>query len=419
MFEAWAYYESKRREQSVEVSKTRGKLLAQVSSDTTPKEFALLLKEFAASLKEGHSQVYLGALPDPFPYSWPIGFLPVRDGPMVASLNWLKNNPGIELGDVLVKVDDRPVEVFLDSRMALTSASTEHARRVMAVDQIHWSANPSVRLEFEKRDGTRIEGLFQCLPHRVKYRIRETKRFCTQRTLPDGFVEIEIPSFTWNSEVFNAATDDRERDAALDAAKAQVDQAFAAARSAPGLILDLRDNDGGFELLSTYVAEHLVSGDFNYYHTERHDSALLRFSSGYQNMNNNAFGTRIPQYPRRWQGFRHFEGQPFSGPLVVLINERCFSTTDNLCAFLRDVRPQTKFVGRTTNGGTGEPTIVDTLANCRAQIQFCVSRVYSPNGRMIEGTGTHPDLQVERDRNSMLERRDLALELALNLLRGE
>ncbi len=51
--EAWAYLESKRRDQSVDVTRTRDRLLARLSSKTTKQDFALLLREFAASLKEG------------------------------------------------------------------------------------------------------------------------------------------------------------------------------------------------------------------------------------------------------------------------------------------------------------------------------------------------------------------------------
>ncbi len=69
-----------------------------------------------------------------------------------------------------------------------------------------------------------------------------------------------------------------------------------------------------------------------------------------------------------------------------------------------------------TNGGTGEPAHVDTLTNSGAQIQFCVSRVYSPGGRMIEGSGTLPDVRVERDRESTIQRQDLAMEAAIRIL---
>ncbi len=415
---AWAYTASKRSNQGVDVSRSRDNLLTQIGEGTTPKQFAMILRRFAASLQDGHSEVYLGTLDEPLPYSWPIGFTLVREGVIVSNLNWLAGNPGLRLGDRLVAVDGIPMDEFLKIRLEMTSASTVDAQKVIAVDRIHWSESPSVQLTFIQQDNSQIEETFQCLLHRVDYRPAQQSEFCTWRDLPDQISYIQIPSFAWNNETFAAAKADRDRDAAISVAKAEIDMAFSKAENSTGIILDLRDNGGGFELLSSYVAEHVVSGNFTYFELERQDSTLLRSQVGYRDMGSDAFNVRRPEQPRNRQGIRHFDGQHFTGPLVVLINERCFSTTDNLCAFLQDVRLQTKFVGQPTNGGTGEPAIVDTLTNSGAKIQFCVSRVYSPNGRMIEGAGTKPDVAVEPDRDSKLQRRDLAIEAAVNLLRN-
>ncbi|MEZ6147720.1 MAG: S41 family peptidase [Planctomycetaceae bacterium] len=80
----------------------------------------------------------------------------------------------------------------------------------------------------------------------------------------------------------------------LVGAKSQIDESFAAAADASGIILDLRNNGGGLDLLSIYVAQHLVPGDFIYYETERRDSPLLRSLPRYHDMDARAFGTRLP-----------------------------------------------------------------------------------------------------------------------------
>lgn len=415
---AWAYTASKSLNQGVNVSRSRDKLLMQITEETTPMQFAMILRKFAASLKDGHSEVYTGTLDEPLPYSWPIGFTLVREGVMVANLNWLNDNPGIRLGDRLIKVDGIPIDEFLDTRLEMTSASTDDAQKVIAVDRIHWSASPSVQLTFIQQDKSEVEATFQCYTERIDFSPTKQSKFCTWKALPNQITYIRIPSFAWNNEAFATAETDQDRDAVISVAKTEIDSAFSEAENSTGIILDVRDNAGGFELLSSYVAEHLVPGNFTYFELERQDSTLLRSQERYRDLGNDAFNVRRPEQPRNRQGIRHFEGQQFTGPLVVLINERCFSTTDNLCACLQDIRLQTKFVGRPTNGGTGEPAIVDNLANSGAKIQLCVSRVYSPNGRMIEGTGTKPDLTVEPDRDSQLQRRDLAIEAALELLRS-
>lgn len=414
--EGWAYLESKRTYQGVDVTAIRDRLLARVTEETTPEQFAVLLQEFAAALKEGHSQAYTSQLRAPFSNTWPVGFVLVKDGIVVGNLNWLRDNPGIELGDRLIRVDGQPIEDFIRQRMELTSASTDLARRVLSVDQMHWTDAAKVRLSFERIDGKFLDAEFVCLPQRVDYRYRERKEFCSYTQVDENIGMIRIPQFTWNETQFQAASNDRERDTALTESKQQIDRAFEEARDTKGLILDLRGNSGGFELLSSYVAEHLVEGDFLYYTSTRHNTDFVRSMEAYRGMDASVFGEPIPQHPRLWNGFRHFEGSPFNGRLVVLIDARCFSTTDNLCAFLQDTRSETRFVGAPTGGGTGEPMTITTLGNCGVAVQFCVSRIHSPRGRLIEGTGTSPDVLVNPAFEDLIQRRDAAFEAAKSQL---
>lgn len=416
VLEAWAYVDSKKNEQSVDLTAARDRLLARVEDSATPEHFALLLQEFAASLQDGHSSASTSSLGEPFPNSWPIGVLLVKEGIIVANLNWLTKNPGIQLGDRLIRVNEQPVESYLQSRMAVTTASTELARKVLAVDSLHRTSEKQVRLTLEHLDGSQYEADLPCLPHHIDYRQQTRSRFCTHKQLDDQIGVIRIPQFTWNEKAFLESKDDL--DAPLREAKDQIDEAFAAVQKCSAIILDLRNNAGGYELLSTYVAEHLVPGDFTYDSTERRDSKLIRSLEQFQKLEDSYFGRPIPQHPRAWKGFRHFDGTPFEGELIVLINPRCFSTTDNLCAFLKDVRPRTRFVGRPTQGGTGEPTTVFTLRHSGVPVQFCISRIYSPEGRLIEGTGTQPDIEVQPAREDLLANRDPDMEVAVKLLKN-
>lgn len=417
VMEAWAYVESKSANQGVDLLASRDALLARIHHNTTQEQFAVILQEYAASLMDGHSLAMTEPLGNPFPKSWPIGFGLVKEGVIVANLNWLTDNPGVELGDRLLKVDGSPIEQYLEQRMAVTSASTELAKRLLAVDTLHQTAASSVTLTLEKDDGRELVSELKCLVGQVDYRHQERAEYCTWRTLGDGVALIRIPMFTWNETEFLSSRSDRERDNALKVAKNRIDEAFATLDENASLILDLRGNSGGFEILSSYVAEHLVAGNFIFYDSERRGSGLLRSHPAYAIMKERYFDQRLANRPRDWQGLRHFDGPPFTGNAVVLINSRCFSTTDNLCAFLRDVRPNTRFVGMPTHGGTGEPVTVLTLGNCGVPIQFCVSRIFSPNGNLIEGVGTHPDVLVEPTRADVLAHRDVAMDVAIKTLK--
>ncbi len=414
--QGWAYLKSKQSTDSVNLSAIRDKLVSRVSEETTREQFADLLREFAASLHDGHSVVNTTHLKDPAANTWPIGFLDVAEGIVVGNLNWLKDNPGIELGDRLMQVNHSPVEVVLEHEMSFTSASTDASRRLLALDGLHRTGDTSVRFLIERSRGDTLEVELPCLRGQVDFRYRERKSFCAKEFVAGKYPLIRIPQFTWNAPAFLEARTDRDRDTALAEAKQHIDAAFFELQNDDGLILDLRGNSGGFELLSSYVAEHLVEGDFVYYTITRNDSPYTRLLAAFEGMDSGVFGNPLPQYPCRWQGIRHLVGPRFLGRMVVLVDSRCFSTTDNLCAFLRDNRPHTRFLGQPTGAGTGEPVTVGVLKHSGAAIQFCVSEIHSPAGRRIEGVGTLPDRLVERTRNDVINRKDPFIEAAVNEL---
>lgn len=413
----WAYLESNQALRGIDVSDVRDSLLSRVDAGTDAEQFARLLQEYAAALQDGHAQVDVSAMVKSLTRTWPIGFGVVQEGIVVVNLNWLKDNPGIQLGDQLLAVNGEQIETRVVQAMQVTSASTEHSRRVLAVDSLHRTADETVRFSLKRSDGSLFEVTLPCLAHHVDYRFRARKNFCEHTELDSDIHLIRIPQFTWNEEEFSQATTDREREVALTEAKSQIDSAFSAAENAAGIILDLRGNAGGYELLSSFVAEHLVPDDFLYYSITRRDSEFVRSLKVYAGLDAGSFGSPLPTRPRQWAGFRHFNGAPFNGRLVVLINHRCFSTTDNLCAFLRDSRPNTRFVGQPTGAGTGEPMTVGTLNHSKVPVQFCVSVVHSPKGRLIEGIGTSPDVFVEPTRDDLVQGRDPALAAATEQLR--
>lgn len=411
--EGWAYRTTKRDLQNVDISAVRDRLVSRVSTHTSNEQFAELLHEFDAALEDGHARVDAVALEKPLRGAWPVGFGIVREVLIVMNLNWLPDNPGVRLGDRLVRVNGEPIDELVNRTCKMVSASTDGARRELAVDRLHRTNEPSVSFSLDRSDGSSLEVTLPCLTHPVDFRFRERKTFCEHRELESGIHLIRIPQFTWNEAEFSHASTDQERETALMTAKSQIDDAFVAAANAQGVVLDLRGNAGGYELLSSYVAEHLVAGDFLYYTLTRRDSELVRALKAYATLDGRHFGVPLLVHPRRWTGFRHSATTPYVGRLVVLINARCFSTTDNLCAFLKDSRPDVRFVGQPTGGGTGEPMTVGSLGHSKVPIQFCVSIVQSPEGRMIEGFGTTPDVAVESTRDDALHRRDAALAAAV------
>jgi C-terminal processing protease CtpA/Prc len=242
------------------------------------------------------------------------------------------------------------------------------------------------------------------------------ERFIEFRRLTDDVVYIRLASLRAEA----AAPDLKDQGpldpsghaiAALDAAKARISEAFSKAMGASCLVLDLRGNSGGTDLLGSHVAMHLVPGEFTYFKLQTRFSPQLRTVPGFED----SAATNGWSSPVEWGPPRPPTVTAFPGFIVVLQDERCFSTTDNLLACLRDFLPRdrARFVGRPSGGGTGAPRPVVTLPESGATLTLTVMKVYSPEGRLIEGRGTIPDRLVEWSWDDVVEGRDADLDAGL------
>ena len=172
---------------------------------------------------------------------------------------------------------------------------------------------------------------------------------------------------------------------------------FESIRSKASLLLDLRGNGGGTDLLGQALALHLMKPGFHY----------LRLGSKRGGRWKNT----------RWQDPEVGRGAPrFDGRVICLIDENCLSVTDNFASSLRDEHPNVLFVGQPTGGGSGAPRTF-TLPSTQARVTFCTMRVYAPNGTHVEGNGVQPDLLVRSSRAQMLADEDATLKAALATLK--
>jgi C-terminal processing protease CtpA/Prc len=166
------------------------------------------------------------------------------------------------------------------------------------------------------------------------------------------------------------------------------------------------------------VAQHLLKGSFIYC------SRQVRISAEALALPDWA---RLKQHypPGSWSetSFRQIQAdqhiRPYTGKVVVLIDEGCFSATDNLLACLADLHPNVVFVGRPSGGGTGAPYEIATLTHSKAVLTLCTMRIWSPHGRQIEGRGTQPSVAIRPSRADLLAGRDADLAAALEQAKNQ
>ena len=176
----------------------------------------------------------------------------------------------------------------------------------------------------------------------------------------------------------------------------EFDRALAELREAPGLVLDLRDNRGGYghdRIVGRFLQKpslcaigYVITGaGSNSANLRRYDSTLP------------------PTGP--WQ---------YQGPVALLVNDVTGSASDLLACWLRSAKRVTT-IGSTTHGILSG-TAVFAVLPCGLVARISNGYVCDASGEPIEGNGNIPDIKVEPTLESFLAGRDPALECAVSNL---
>ncbi len=177
-----------------------------------------------------------------------------------------------------------------------------------------------------------------------------------------------------------------------------------------GIVMDLRDNPGGFLGKSVEVAERFVP-----------EGSMVVFTRGRRRSETTYFRARGGAL---W----------LDKPLVVLINRGSASASEIVAGAMQDL-DRALIVGRTSFGKGSVQAIIPTRG--RAALRLTTAKYYTPLGRLIHEKGIRPDVEAgprALTRKEVTERRramkkslyakeageekaDAALELALAVLR--
>ncbi|HYU98942.1 MAG TPA: S41 family peptidase, partial [Pyrinomonadaceae bacterium] len=166
--------------------------------------------------------------------------------------------------------------------------------------------------------------------------------------------------------------------------------AFRAMKDAPGIILDLRGNQGG--LLG------MVGGLTGLLETEPTLMGTMQMRSG-----------RIPLF-----GFP--QSAPYTGPLVILVDGSTQSAGEMFASGLKETGRAT-LVGVKSAGNT-LPSEIKKLPT-GAIFQYGFANYETQSGFRLEGQGVSPNITVELSRKSLLRGGDPQLSVALGVVRDE
>ena len=163
-----------------------------------------------------------------------------------------------------------------------------------------------------------------------------------------------------------------------------------------GLIIDVRPNGGGSELLAQHVAGRFLEETETY--------AYRKVRNGPNHDNFSAFSSNDISPAGTWQ---------FTKPIALLIGQGCVSSNEAFVLMMM-TQDHVTSIGDTTRGASGNPGVF----NLEDGTEYHLSRwvAYKTDQTILEDVGIFPDIAIPASQ-SIVGDRDMVLERAIELLK--
>ncbi len=163
------------------------------------------------------------------------------------------------------------------------------------------------------------------------------------------------------------------------------------------LILDLRNNNGGDDIIAEEIAGRFADGEHFIYTVQE------RCGPGHADF------TEKKRYYTRIRGNEHF-----SKPLIVITDRNTISAAETLLLHLKSFS-QTTQIGDTTSGDFSDVGMRRFLPN-GWQYRYSIMMFLLPDGRSLDGIGHVPDIRIKNSAADIQSENDLVLEKAIDYL---
>jgi len=287
---------------------------------------------------------------------------------------WAGVRPGMEVTKIDgVAADERYKPVLAAER----EQSTTHAKERRAFRTL-LLGDPDTKsaFEFVRNDGTRFDAT-------LTRKVVRAAPNAVVRTLPSGYVYLRFSSFSLSL-------------------RGRVLEAIRANKSAPGLIIDLRNNGGGSAFMVEEIAEQLLREPTEVGKIVTRTGQPVRL-----------FGIPVEKLNRT------LEGSPdaYDKPVVVLVNAGSASASELLAGWFQDIG-RVKVIGQRScgclQGFLGYASVPGG-----AELAYSEIGMVSVKGHRIENEGVVPDVEIPLTLEDLRLNRDRSLEAAVETLRKE
>ena len=282
----------------------------------------------------------------------------------------LKEEVGLEIGDVITKINNRPVHELVKEKAAFYPASNEPTRlRNLSADLLR-SASKSIEIEYISANSipkTKTLQLYERDSIGVYswYRDSEEKSY---KMLEDNIGYVTLQTIQ-NKDV------------------SQIRKEF---KNTKGIIIDIRNYPSSFVPFS--LGSYFVSSS----------TPFVKFTNGNTNNPGEFTFTDTYEIPS--------EGKTYKGQLIVLVNELSQSQAEYTTMAFR-AGDNTKVLGSTTAGADGNVSEIMLPGGLRTLISGI--GVNYPNGEETQRVGIVPDIEVKPTIQGIREGKDELLERAI------
>ncbi len=385
-------------------------LAPEAKRSTTPEACSDVLERFMATLGDGHSSLrYFPGVERTTPkielrsqrerLSKVPGVRPTVHVYVFSRDTTDESLRAILPGSEILTVDGEPVDSLYRSMENRVSGSTIQWRDYMCDRRLlRGPPESTVELTLREPGGAGKTVVVQRPPYPSEEErehegeiYRDTVRIATWKRLEGGWGYLKYKTFSFGGIEETLELFDNAVDSLLDA---------------PGLIIDLRGNGGGIVGVMTGAAGRFVTERFpvEYFQIRRPGQEyVIEVWDPY---------TGSPSVRPSWMAKPR--GETYTGPLVILIDRRCFSACEGFTAGLQAIN-RALVVGSDASGG-GSGAVAGLKLPSGAIISFSYTVGWRPDGEQVECNGVYPDIRVREWPRDWIAGRDRVLERAIKAL---
>jgi C-terminal processing protease CtpA/Prc len=343
--------------------------LLSAATDSDELTFLRTMKRMLAQLKDGHGFVgHLSRVPS---HTLPVVFAWIENQVVVTSVA-PEGAEGLQPGDIVLKIDDKPILTALAEEEALVSSATPQWKRYTAVTNLRVGTKDSEsKLEVLDAAGkTRAVALRRTIPRNALTE-RQTEKIAEIRP---GIFYVDLDRAT----------------------KEDFQNALPKLAAAKGIVFDIRGYPKvPFEFMTHLTDKPLLPPRFLRPIITKPDRTAMTFpaASDY---------ALPPSLPR------------LMAKMAFITDGRAISYAESVLGIVENYKIA-EIVGETTAGTNGNINPFDVLGNYR--IVWTGMKVLKHDGSPHHGVGIKPTVPVSRTIQGVREKRDEQLEKAISVVR--